>query len=334
MVGVHFSTVASWERGDREPKLRTKMELAKALNCTIYDLFPDMVVPHDAGPSYVDVPSPFGKFPGHLRLGDKVIDCYVLDTGHRVITLQSAVSAISDKVHGNLGAYLDVKALHGLIDPNRVIEGTVEFYIPTSGVQMTGRGLTAEAFIEVCDAYVMALEQNLLTTKRQREMAVKCSAILRSCAKVGLIALIDEATGYQYERAEDALQLKLRAFIAEELREWEKTFPDELWEEFGRLTGWRQPIHSRPKWWGKLVMELIYDALDADVAKYLRTHKPPPRYGQNYHQWLTENYGLKQLVQHINQVIGVAKTCNDINELRSKVGYIYGKKPLQLTLYM
>jgi P63C domain len=50
-----------------------------------------------------------------------------------------------------------------------------------------------------------------------------------------LIALIDEATGYQYERAEDALQVKLRAFIADELRAWEKTFPDELWEEFGRL---------------------------------------------------------------------------------------------------
>jgi hypothetical protein len=42
------------------------------------------------------------------------------------------------------------------------------------------------------------------------------------------------ATGYQYVRAEDALAVKLRAFIADELRAWEKTFPDELWAEFGR----------------------------------------------------------------------------------------------------
>ena len=55
------------------------------------------------------------------------------------------------------------------------------------------------------------------------------------CAKVGLIALIDEATGYQYERETDALQIKLRTFIAAELREWEKTFPDELWEDLGAL---------------------------------------------------------------------------------------------------
>ena len=85
--------------------------------------------------------------------------------------------------------------------------------------------------------------------------------------RTGLDALVDEATGYQYERADDALQVKLRAFIAEELREWEKTFPDELWQEFGRLTNWSGPLHSRPRWWGKLVIELIYDTLDPDVAK-------------------------------------------------------------------
>ncbi len=73
-----------------------------------------------------------------------------------------------------------------------------------------------------------------------------------------LDALIDEATGYQYERAEDALQVKLRAFIADELCDWEKAFPDELWQEFGRLTGRETPLQTRPKWWGKLVIEMIY----------------------------------------------------------------------------
>ena len=51
----------------------------------------------------------------------------------------------------------------------------------------------------------------------------------------------------KYERKEDELQIKLRLYIAEELREWEKTFPDELWEEFGRLTNWSTPLKTRPK---------------------------------------------------------------------------------------
>ena len=77
------------------------------------------------------------------------------------------------------------------------------------------------------------------------------------------------------------------------MRKWEKTFPDELWIEFGRLTNWRGTIHKRPRYWGKLVMELIYEYLDPDVAQWLRENAPKPRGGQNYHQWLSHQYGLQ-----------------------------------------
>ena len=147
-----------------------------------------------------------------------------------------------------------------------------------------------------------------------------------------LDALVDEATGYQYERAEDALQVKLRAFIADELRDWEKTFPDELWQEFGRLTKWKGALHSRPKWWGKLVIELIYDTLDPDVAEYLKANKP--KGGIHWHRQLTENVGVRQLVSRCYEIIGMAKTCDDIHELRQRVAQHYGKKPVQFTLFL
>ena len=155
-----------------------------------------------------------------------------------------------------------------------------------------------------------------------------------ACAKLGLIALIDEATGYQYERAADALEVKLKAFVADELRAWEKTFPDELWAQFGRLTNWKGSLHRRPKWWGQLVMELIYHALDPDVAKYLKDNKPKPYGGRNYHQWMTEDVGLRNLIPHIHQVIGIARTCSDIKELKEKVAEQYGREPVQLTMYL
>jgi hypothetical protein len=163
-------------------------------------------------------------------------------------------------------------------------------------------------------------------------MAIKASMFLSACAKIGLEALIDEATGYQYERAEDALQVKLRAFIAEELRAWEKTVPDELWLEFGRLTGWSTPLRSRPKWWGKLVLEMIYDTLDPDVADYLKANKPAP--GVRWHRQLTENHGVRQLVSRCFEVIGMAKPCNNMRELRDKVALHYGKRPVQITMYL
>lgn len=274
--------------------------------------------------------SPFAKYKGELSLGGSSVDCYVLDDKSRVISLRAAVKAIAKIEGSNLGDYIGVSALKPYINKALVLDETVEFNIP--GTQLKGRGIPAERFLDICQAYVGAFSSGELTTERQREIAINCSILLASCAKVGLIALIDEATGYQYEREKNALQIKLRAFIADELRDWEKTFPDELWEEFGRLTKWKGKLHHRPKWWGKLVLELIYDALDPDIAEHLRNNKPKPRFGQNYHQWLTEDVGLKSLVTHIHQIVGIAKTCNSMNELRQKVAHYYNKQPMQLAL--
>jgi hypothetical protein len=165
-------------------------------------------------------------------------------------------------------------------------------------------------------------------------MALKASMFLAACAKVGLDSLIDEATGYQYERAEDALKVKLRAYLEDEMRKWEKTFPDELWKELGRLTKWKGSVTKRPKYWGKLVMELVYEYLDRDVAQWLKENAPKPRHGQNYHQWLSGQYGLKKLVEHIWKLIGIAGTCRDITELKRKMGEIHGRIPIQYTLFL
>jgi hypothetical protein len=91
--------------------------------------------------------------------------------------------------------------------------------------------------------------------------------------------------------------------LAEDLRPWEKTFPDAFWEQLARLTNWPNP-KKRPKYWGKLVNEFVYEAMDRDLAKYLQANKPPQYTGQRYHQWLNENQGVKALTEHLWQVIG------------------------------
>lgn len=277
-------------------------------------------------------PSPFAKFRGQIDLGGNPIDVYVLDTGDRVISMRGAVKAITGQDAGNLVEYLSVQGLKDFIDKDLALVESKEFHIP--GTQFRGRGITAEQFEQILTAYVKALHAGALTTNRQREMATTCAILSTAFLKIGIIAQIDEATGYQYARSEDALQIKLRAFIADELRDWEKTFPDDLWEQFGRLTRWQGSLHQRPKWWGHLVMELIYNALDPDIAKYLKENKPKPVHGKNYHSWMTQDVGLKALISHIYEIIGIAKTCSDIRELREKVAIHYGREPVQLTLYL
>lgn len=274
--------------------------------------------------------SPFAKWRGEIALGGDPVDCYVLDTGQRVISLRAAVKSIADADSGDLAKFIGVSAMKPFVDKDLVLAGLLEFSIP--GTQFKGSGLSTENYELILSGYVRALHERADLTDRQREIAIKCAIISTGLIRTGLDALVDEATGYQYERAGDALAIKLRAFIADELRAWEKTFPDDLWEEFGRLTRWAGPLHSRPKWWGKLVLELIYDTLDPDVAKYLRENKPAA--GIRWHSQLTDDLGVRQLVSRCYEVIGMAKTCRDIRELRDKVAEHYGKMPVQMTMYI
>ena len=284
---------------------------------------------------------PIAQWRGILNLVGVDVPCYVLDDGQKIIGRTSATEVLTGiKGGGGLERYLGAKALEPFINKDLVLEQLVPFrLLEVEGLDTAVKGLPAGLMIEVCQGFVVALQASFdptsphpRITDRQREIAIKASMFLSACAKVGLEALIDEATGYQYERAEDALQVTLRKFIAEELRAWEKTFPDELWIEFGRLTGWQTPLRSRPKWWGKLVIEMVYDTLDPDVAEYLKANKPPP--GVRWHRQLTENHGVRQLVSRCYEVVGMAKPCTNIRELRDKVAFHYGKEPVQLTMYV
>lgn len=290
---------------------------------------PSMPRPFPTAEHDGQMPSPFAKWRGKIDLGGDELDVYVLDTGDRVIALRSAVRSIADADSGDLAKFIGVSSLNPFINNDLILAELRDFSIP--GTQFLGRGLTTEHFELICRGYVQALYEKAPLTSRQRDIAVKCAVLTAGLTRTGLDALIDEATGYQYERAEDALQVKLRLFIAEELRAWEKTFPDELWEEFGRLTNWRGPLNSRPKYWGKLVIELVYDTLDPDVAKYLRDNRPAP--GVRWHQNLTENYGARQLVARCYEIVGLAKSCQTMGELRQKVAHHYGKQSLLFGVY-
>jgi len=318
----------------RHPKiLQVASELGISLSSSDFSLVPEIEIREDPALGKI----PYATHSGWLELGESELPCYVLNDGRRVVSRSGATGVLTArKGGGNLESYIGVHALKKYISPS-VIDGMIDFQIP-GVVNKTVKGIEAETFIEICRGYVRALageiEGEKLTSASQIDIAVRCSVFLASCAKLGLVALIDEATGYQYDRAEDALRIKLRAYLEEEMRKWERTFPNELWVEFGRLTRWEGSVNQRPLYWGKLVMELVYDYLDKDVADWLRKNAPRPRHGQNYHQWLTAQYGLKKLIEHIWMLIGMARACQTMRELRERMAEQFGRLPLQLTLYV
>lgn len=267
---------------------------------------------------------PFSMFRGTLKFGDMDIECHVLNDGKRVFTQGEVVRVLTGGTESsNLGRYLGRNPLIG----NDFSVGPIPFKVP--GNPQIAIGSEATLLVEICEKYLDARSQNLLKPS-QRKLAAQAEIVVRVCAKVGIVALVDEATGYQQVRAKNALQLKLQAFIADEMQEWARMFPEDFWLELARLEGVHYSPRSRPLRWGKYVMMFVYDAIDADVGKWLRENNPDPRFLQNHHQWL-KKFGREKVHDQIMQVIAVMKLCHDMTDFKSKFAHVFKKTPLQIT---
>ena len=179
-------------------------------------------------------------------------------------------------------------------------------------------GIGEEAvLIDLCDAIIKANE-----TGSQIDETIVRSAniIIRSVAKVGIVALVDEATGYQYEREKDELQKILKAYISEELLPWQKRFPDIFYRELFRLNGWDFTINGikkRPGVIGKWTNTIIYEELPNGILDELKKKAPKNESGnrtERYHQFLTLDVGEPNLEKQINKVITLFQVSDNMKQ--------------------
>jgi hypothetical protein len=136
-------------------------------------------------------------------------------------------------------------------------------------------------------------------------------------AEVGIIALVDEVTGYQRLRARDELQKILAAYIAPELLPWAKRFPDSYYEHLHRVRGWKyEPgSNARNAYIGKLTNALIYQQLPAGVIDELRARNPrdpvTKRRKHTHHELLTTDVGHPHLDKQIISVTTLLSVSDD-----------------------
>jgi len=280
---------------------------------------PDPPVSQEVAPAGDDLP--FSAFPGTLMMGALELECHVLNDGRRVLAGGEIVRALrgTRSKPASVQRYFDGMPNYtaGMFD-----DRMMNFRVP--GMPQIAMGFEATVLIDICDMYIAADDAGQL--KPNQQGLVKQSwTIMRASGKVGIEALIDEATGYQEVREKRALQVKLQAFIADDMQEWVKTFPDEFWEELARLEGIRYQARHRPLRWGGYVMKFIYNSIDPDVAAELKRRNPNPHYRQNLHQ-LLRDFGKDKLHQQLGGVIAVMRGCKDMNEFRSQFDRVFEKK--------
>jgi hypothetical protein len=256
-----------------------------------------------------------------LRVGDVEIECYVLDDGTRVLTQATFLQALGRHRRANvrrernaeLPSILQGKAINPFItDTVRAKGRPITFKLPTGG---RASGYNAELLPQDCDVYLKAREAKALPYQ-QEHIARQAEIIMRGLATVGIIALVDEATGYQEVRARDALAKVLEAFVAKELQAYIKTFPPEFYREMFRLRGldYRAGTVKRPQYFGNLTNDIIYKRLAPGVLDELKRVTPRDTKGRpraKFFQSLTSNLGYPKLREHLGSVVTLMRLSGD-----------------------
>ncbi len=189
-------------------------------------------------------------------------------------------------------------------------------------------GYQALILAEICDTLLQARKEGVLH-RQHTHIADQCEMLMRALAKVGIIALIDEATGYQNIRKEDALQKILDAFLNKELAAWVKRFPDSFYDEMFRLKGWSWNSLKRPGIVGTYTNELVYERLAPALVEELKKKNPRNERGSaksRDHQWLTSDVGHPALSQHLHAIIGLMRASNSWEHFNTMVDRAFPKK--------
>lgn len=208
-------------------------------------------------------------------------------------------------------------------------------YRPKQGGGGIGMGYPATALPDICGV-VMDASDSPSFRDTQGYLLASAKMLLKAFAKVGVIALVDEATGYQADRVRDELQKILAAYIAEEMQPYVKKFPVEFFRQVYRLQGWefKEGRAARPGYVGKLINEWIYDRLPSPVLPKLQELNPSEngRRKHKHHQFLTEDTGVPNLDKQIASVTALMRAARNLSEFDRMVAAAFPKRGDQGTM--
>ena len=266
---------------------------------------------------------------GILPIGGLQHEVYVLEGGRRVFAKRGMARALGLKSEGG-NAFLKTlsgKKLGSEINDElrEKLENPIVFDIVGAD---PGHGFEAETLVDVCKAVVRAADAGKLL-ESQKPMANQARAIINALAKVGIAALIDEATGYQTERSPDALRLLVEAYIEKEKREWEKEFPDDFYLTLNKVYG-SDPyiakasgtvVINKPQHFANFTNKYVYGPLeDGEVLKELQRLNPKLETTgsrkDKFHSYLNKGFGLEKLREQRQEVLTMLKLSDDIHDFK------------------
>jgi hypothetical protein len=286
--------------------------------------------------------NPRATHEGILVIGDMEIPCAVLENGMRVLTQSGVMVALgrARQAKGrqyydgdvNLPAFLTAKNLKSFIPEDLMVTSSQIEFRTLSGVRAFG--YSAELLPKVCGVFLDAKSANVLA-HTQEHIAERALILIRGFANVGIIALVDEATGFQYDRPRRDLEEYLKKFLSESLRRWVRTFPGDYFKHLCRLKGVTlRPDMKLPQYFGHLTNDLIWRRIAPGLLRALKERRNERGSPSNkLHSWTSEELGKPELLLHLGTVVGLMKLNNDYDEFHKQLNKIAPVYPENPTLF-
>lgn len=214
------------------------------------------------------------------------------------------------------------------------------FYRSKSGGRAVG--YDAELLPAVAEVYLKFRDESLDKTEkipsRYKNIIAACDVLIRGLAHVGIVALVDEATGYQDVRDRQALQAILDKFLEKEFAAWAKRFGDEFYSEMFRLRGWdwKSLKGRRPQLVGVLTNNIVYQRIAPGLLEELKNRNPKDEQGKRrskHHQWLTVDIGHPALAQHLHAVTGLMRASHGWDDFKKMLDRAFPKRTAQNSLF-
>lgn len=275
---------------------------------------------------------------GEIVINSVSLNVSVLENGIRVISDSSVFKALDrarrgykrdDVFEGTnipVPAFMDAKNLRPYVTQELVEYARKIEYVDQQG--KISLGYNANILPALCDLYLSARANGIITTEAQAEVAKKAEILVRGLSRVGIVALVDEATGYQKDRAKNALAEILEKFVAKELQPWVKTFPSEYYEELFRIYGLPYPPenhNARPGFMGRITNNVIYSRLAPNLLDELKKAEKKSEKSGRLHQRLTPDVGHPKLREHLASIITLLKLSKNKDDFLELVDRIHPK---------
>jgi hypothetical protein len=276
-----------------------------------------------------------------LQVGEAKLVCYVLEDGTRVITQEAFMLALgrtakakkttrseSESLVDEYPSFLMPLNLKPFISQNLIWTTKPLTFRTTSG--KLAKGYRADLLPQICNVYLNARDAGALHVSQQH-IARAAELMIRGLAIVGINALVDEVTGYQKDRPDNALTKILDAFIAKELQPYVTKFPPEFYEHIFRLhhLPYDKSSVKRPQFFGKITRDIIYRRMAPGVWAEIRSKVERNKEGrptQHMHRYLTPDFGdsrLQRLIEKVITILEVSRSWDEFMRTLNKLLPVY-----------